>query len=52
MTPVHLDAWTRDVLIVDVIVDQASVAREYHCAVTRLPTEWRPRCVDTGVRPG
>jgi TonB family protein len=52
MTPVHLDAWTHDVLIVDVIVDHASVAREYRCSVARSSSGWRPKCIDTSVRPG
>ena len=52
MTPVHLDVWTRDVLIVDVIVDQASMAREYRCSVARSSSGWRTKCVDNGVRPG
>ena len=50
MTPARVDAWTRDVLVVDVIVEHAGMAHEHRCALTRTASLWRPKCVDTGVR--
>ena len=52
VTPTRVDAWTSNVLVVDVEVSQAGATHEHRCTVTRASAGWRAKCVETGVRFG
>ena len=52
VTPVQLDAWTRDVLVIDVVVEHEWTTQMYRCAAMRSGGTWRTKCVDDSVRPG